>query len=629
MPGEVLHGYASRLARAFLTDARSFCCDFGLSFKGLVCGRSEEVGKFADLVGEPTQDLLRRAPIGENGQRILAGQRLSSSVLRLGRLLVCPACLRDDVVASRAPADQAAFVRMTWLVAAIHTCATHRLALQEVSDMGDKARGDWQHDLSTRLGPFLGDLDASVAGAPSRPASGFEEYLAGRIQGAPPSTPLLDSLPFDAAVNLAETFGAVATSGRQVRISEIDGDALREVGAVGYSIVAGGEARVRALMVELRAVNERNADWNTSVYAAYGPIYRLLARKREAHHYGPVRDIVRRHILETTPVAAGTEVLGEVVSVRTIHSFRSATAELNRPGVSLRCTLVEAGLLPEGLASSKTKALTFDAEKAEALLKRFKDGVSLTAAARTLGLHAKTLKILVSAGLVEHRPLPRGAATAWCFEPAVLDGFLRRLLADARDVREPGGDVQDLFKAGKTLGEPVETILSLVLEGRLGWVGRRPDGVGCRALLVDVRQVEALLDAARDPADDLVPARDLRAVLRMRDGSVRRLIASGVMPSEPASRSGRKGLFDCVRRRDLDRFDGEFSTPSRYADDRGLRLAEVLSTLRKAGIDPAFSVDDCGVTVFRREDLDRLFPSLQPASIRDQMPSHPPRPSTG
>lgn len=134
LAAETLHGYASRLARAYGTDLVSFCADLGLALMGLVSGAARDVAALAALTGEPEAELVRRAPVGTHEFRTLAGQRLNRNELRCGRLLVCPACLREDVSRAGLASDLGAFVRMEWLVRTIRTCHVHDIALQPVDE---------------------------------------------------------------------------------------------------------------------------------------------------------------------------------------------------------------------------------------------------------------------------------------------------------------------------------------------------------------------------------------------------------------------------------------------------------------------------------------------------------------
>jgi hypothetical protein len=74
------------------------------------------------------------------------------------------------------------------------------------------------------------------------------------------------------------------------------------------------------------ALIERN-DWGPRL--VFGRLYEWLAHESDDAAYEPLRDIIRRHVIETMPLGPGDDVFGREVTVRRLHSVRSASLEMD------------------------------------------------------------------------------------------------------------------------------------------------------------------------------------------------------------------------------------------------------------------------------------------------------------
>src|SRR5690606_7648588 len=101
---------------------------------------------------------------------------------------------------------------------------------------------------------------------------------------------------------------------------------------------------------------------------ALGALFEALDRLyRNDDSFDELRDIVRRHVLCIWPVAAGDEVLGQVVPERRLHSIVSASRETGIGKTVLDDFLTEAGAFaPDDPRADGRK--TFDAEAYQSVL---------------------------------------------------------------------------------------------------------------------------------------------------------------------------------------------------------------------------------------------------------------------
>ncbi|MFT3691284.1 hypothetical protein [Paenirhodobacter sp.] len=99
---------------------------------------------------------------------------------------------------------------------------------------------------------------------------------------------------------------------------------LDAAGPCGFDMLRGGGARILTGLDRMLAKAQMRPK-ELSVMAAYGAAYRHA--NRDSDLYAPLRPILRAHILDNMPVAAGTVLLGTPVEVRRNHSIISLSRQ--------------------------------------------------------------------------------------------------------------------------------------------------------------------------------------------------------------------------------------------------------------------------------------------------------------
>lgn len=600
-PGELLHGYAGRLARACLTDLATFCSDLDFKLMGLVVGHPSDVARLAELTGEPQAALAARALVGNRRGRSLWGERLVRNELRCMELLVCPACLAEDIADSYLPPDQAAYFRAEWIVRSITTCPKHRLALQSVDNPEKGWAASRFHDIATRIAGCLGSLDVMLHDAEIREATGFERYLIDRLRGEGVPTPLLYAVPFDAAIDLCETFGAVALFGRHYKIRSLSVGDVRAARDRGFQILSGGESAVRAMLRELQRSFTHNSAWNEGPRAIYGAIYRSLSKMREAEDSEPIRAIVREHVLETTSVAAGTVILGRTIHVRRLHSLASAAKELGRPRLQLRTTLANAGLLPDGHEQSPPSQVLFDAQAFERIKYALKHGMRHQEAANHINLSASTLRSLAWGGLLPHTVLGEGSSLSRIFQPADLDRFVEHLAVGAHEIHAIPEGAFDIASVSDMLRKAVAVVVRLIMDRELAWVGRSPAHGGCKGIFVRLEEVRNLITQKRQ----FTVARPTEPNgTRFRLGRMKALVEHGVLKTLVTDDHGRPKSVESLTREEIDLLIAECMTIGEFGSDWGIACVDRPKIIAWGKPEPILPLGTTKYPIYLRKDLE-------------------------
>lgn len=596
--GESPASHVSRLARCnFVRSARQFCSDMGFSFQHVVDGDRETLKGIADLAWMSPDALLLNALVRAPDGWRLRGERLTKPSLRRDRLHVCPACLAADVATSGHPAALAVYGRVTWLISHVRTCPLHGVALVEVG--GDLDR-DTVHDFSARVGPASERLERLADAAERRPASALENYLLGRLAGAPSPSPWLDGLEFHAAAKFCEMLGAVALHGRTPQLNGLSDADWQAAGGVGFDIASGGEAGVWEFLRGLQTSYRCAKGGKEKANAFFGRLYQWLANAADPS-FEPLRDLIRRYAVENMALAPDDLLFGQPVEKRRLHSLYTASREYGIHPTRLRNILASRGMLPPDHADRTDNLVYFGAEIAGGLLAKLADSISLKVVEKYLNAGRVHARLLADNGLIV--PVVTGGAPGigdHAFARADLDAFMARLLAGTVPVAEPTDKVCDIPKAAKLSNCGGMEVVRLILDRKLVWVGRRTDVGGYLSILVDASEVKRLVRGL--PFDGMaliVVERELKSSYYV----VKALVEHGHLPVRRVLNPASRHAIQLVDRKDLEAFRAKYVALAELAAERGVNLRKVLVELRDMGVHPALDPAIYKARFYRRKDI--------------------------
>jgi hypothetical protein len=598
-PDECTISFVSRLACAnFARSMRQFCYDLKLSYRGVVNGCIDTLTRIGDLSGIPVAALTRNAIRSDKDERSIRGEKLVRTSLKHSKVHVCPECLRADIAASPLRADQAIYGRMAWRIAAVRTCPVHKLALVEVA----QANIATMYDFSLLVRPKLNDLGRLAELAVKRPASGLEQYVFARLDAAPGHPGWLDALELHAAIKVCEVFGAVATFGRKQNLKTLSSDDWYAASGKGFEIAAAGEAGICAFLAEMHGTYMESRVPNEGAHARFGKLYDWVASVGDDPVYAPVRDLVRRCIIETMPLGPGDVLFGEPVRTRHLHSIRTASLETGMHSKPLRRILAATGIIPAGQTGLHDHRMLFGAEAAREVLAKAAGAVSLIEAESYLNAGRVHTKLLLKHGFI--RPFLGDAAgqTKWIlFARADLDQFLADLLRHATPVDAAADGMADIAKTAKRSNCSAMEIVDLLLKGKLTRVARRAGVAGYAAVIVDVEEVRSHV---RGPAADGLTGRQVMVELGTFHAVVRALIDEGHLPTRRAINPLNRTPVKLVDRADLDTFRRTYVPLSELAKKRRVHPRTIRVELEAKGIKPALDKKTHHVIFYRRADVE-------------------------
>lgn len=599
----VAHGHdetpaslCSRNAMLVGRSARDFCRDAGFTFQEVVDGRSSALEALAHRCRANLDQFGKTATVKVSERRYAIGdQILTRDTLSRKTLRVCPHCIAQDVETGRGPEKTRPYGRLHWLVDPIRTCREHGVGLMSVSEDVHPHR---LHDFAMLVQPCLPTLRRMAREESKRRYSPFEDYLVKRLaSSADQEAAWLNTLPFHAAAKTCETLGAIAVRGIRFAVGNLSEADWHEAGAAGYEIAQAGEPAIRTLLTRLQeAAPPSLADWSPKTF--YGRLYEWLAHESEDTAYDPLRDIIQRHFIETMPVGPGDEIFGRPVTVRRLHSVRSASFETGAHPKRLRKLLHAAGLIGDGAPALTDNAVLFDADGAREFLDRVAEAMSLNEAREYLNVPRPQEQHLFQAGYLQ--PFVMGGTEILkdhAFAKRDLDAFLQRLLAGATPLKPGESDFHPIPAAAQKATCSAVKVVELILDRKLTRVRLHPDVAGFLSLMVDPEEVKGLLYEQRA---DSVSLREVEKRMGSSTRVVSALIEQGHLPANTVVNPVTRLKQRVVPAEELDRFLERFVTLHALAKEKGIYFRKLADQFHEDEITPAFDPTSVHATFYER-----------------------------
>ncbi|NBZ89516.1 hypothetical protein GV832_18160 [Rhodobacteraceae bacterium CYK-10] len=464
----------------------SFLTDLGIPLIELARGDEQAVLRLCDRAGHDPAKVLRNTIGAVGGRRYrLRGLEFSAEFTTGPVTRICPACLGEDMTGTRLPAV-AMRHRLFWRLAPVRTCPIHGFALRDLRS------GKWD-DIAHELQAMRSLIVAAQQVPPVvRVVSPLQAYAVARLEDCP-GPAWLDGQDIDQAVRATEMLGALEAYGPKLKASDMSEDMWDAAGRAGWPIVSEGGAAIRGyLMARVTTSGEKNA----TPRAAFGMLHAWLSGSRLSKNPGPIRDMLRDVILETTPLSKGHMLLGKPVTDPHLCSVASIAKSEGLDGRTLRNVLQVAGLLrPEG-AEQQSNPIVVDYTAARDLIDVVKHAVPVTRLPSMLGASRPLIALLIEIGQLQrvqdHRALASKIGKA--VDGRGVKPILRFLETRFQAVDEAPEGFVHLSKSAEKSRARVKVILEPMFLGHLKRVYRVTGAHGFAAVVVDPEEIKALLE---------------------------------------------------------------------------------------------------------------------------------------
>lgn len=444
--------------------------DLGIHKEHFVSGRPGTVDLLAEATGHDA-DLLRRGAIRVH--QLGASFRdkdISKTFLspRAGRY--CPECLSEDGVR-----DNRRF-RLIWGFRHVARCGRHAVWLSDAPCPSE-----------TNLRRSLGMSPLGEALRADNEAPEYLAWLAARLNDqAPVGSGWLAGQTLQQVLDASEMLGVVLEHGHKASPTKLTPAQTEEATDIGFSIYRDGPEAVEEALDTIRKTSPASAV-QAGPLAYYGQLFDWLDRRSNALDPGPVRDILRDHIIKHSAVEPGTKVLGVEIAERRYHTVKSLAGAVGIERVRLARLLKKIQLVPKDATEVETGNMIFEAATAVPLIKAFKTAVPLQDVPQYIGATKSQIEILYRVGIVQ--PLTprigRGSVRQVVFARSHLDALLEKVSNLSIAAAEQEDDLQQLAYAAQRGAGRFQDLFADVLEGRIQ-AFRRPDLHGVGAIQVNV-----------------------------------------------------------------------------------------------------------------------------------------------
>ncbi|MFC5757968.1 TniQ family protein [Rhizobium sp. GCM10022189] len=482
---EILISHVSRTARANGTSRMAaFCTDLGLDARAIRNGHSTAIERFATLLGyDPDRLMAQALRVCEDGSTFLFGHHFQKGMLCRTGFRYCPECLEEDErYRPRMPGTRR-YLRARWMLKSMMTCVKHGRAL-EIAD--GQYKGQHLSDICLWLDAPYKNVSSPALLSEHRVPTPFEKFVEIRFPGQSTGNAFLDGLPLPMTIELSDLLGTCLLFGHSYHVKEIDGNARRRALDEGYHALARGESGVREALD--RIVGHVKPGRVGGGQALYGRLYHVLERKPVAYDW--LKAILRDHALACRPIHPAAPLFGKVDVGWT--TLRDLASEAGLSEEVLYRHLVVLGFIGPG--HRRAKNLLIAPDISAEVVASFRGALDTAGACKILGCNRRDFDLLVESGFIKRLLRQTGAGEV----PGSLQRYSRQ---DVHNVRrcleptlvEPAADMVSVRKAIRIAGCSRAEFLDILLRKRLRKVARLEDHPLLASLLVDAKELRAVV----------------------------------------------------------------------------------------------------------------------------------------
>ena len=465
-PRETLSSYAGRLAAIHTGQGITrLLADMRINSEQFILGRDQAVTRFAEVV-DVDLALLQRSNMRAMGPDVMfREERMQKTFLVRAADKYCPVCLAED--GSHRGWKQ----RLNWCFAPVYRCPDHGVSLNRLST---PAR-------------TLQEAEGRLDGQPNEvkaPTPAYLDWLEARLWGDPATGTWLDEQSIQQVLDACLMLGSTLVHGHRQPAKKLSPIKQEAAIQVGFDHFIHGPEGVTMALDEIRENSPARAV-QAGPLAHYGLLFDWLDRRSKGYEPGPIRDILRDHIIKHDAVDVGTKVLGVEVRKRRYHSVQSLaeTVGINRTRMSR--LLQKLNRVPQGATDAESGLLRFEADEIATLVSDFETAVPLSDVPDYIGASLTQMQALYAANLL--LPLvprnSRGAVRNVVFAKRHLDTFLAPFEALPKVDPSQVEGLHSIASACQRGGGTTAEVVKAIVDGDLP-AFRLPDKGGLAAIVL-------------------------------------------------------------------------------------------------------------------------------------------------
>lgn len=522
-PAETPVSWATRLAALHTGESvLPFMHDIGIHIEAMRVNRDSAIEKLCAITGEdPDRVWPGTIKLLSWRNYALRGIPFTTEFLHGKNTMFCPACLAEDDAKGDCPAAQRRG-QTIWLLRPVRTCPKHHLPLVEREA---KVWSDRLRELSLLVPERGVDLKQIAAKLVPRAPSPLQDYVLARLDGkAGPDW--LDGQQIEQAFRTTEMLGVGLEFGTKPNLKLMTGDDWDRAGRAGFEFIRHNEVGIREALTYM---HDRFVESGLGKSAVAGPqmvfgrLYQWLEFNSNKKDPGPIRKVLREHILNTMEVPPERILLGELVGVRRRHNVKTLSDATGTHYKTLGNFLTAMGMIPaDGRAAVMA---TFDAVEGERMANTMKNAIPQCYLPKALNTTRGQAIQLMESGFLPTLSGATGAVSdrSTSVDIEVVRQFLADLRRNAEFVETAPDSMLGIPDAAKVSRATATIIVRLLLDGRLSRVFLLAGVPGYGGILIDPEEVRAIAKA--DTPEVALSRHVVRQRLGLSVGVVKALMA--------------------------------------------------------------------------------------------------------
>lgn len=597
-PDETLMSWAARLAAIHVGETLvPFLRDIGLHPDEMLTGSDVAITRLAEVTGADPDDLRRQTIQTLAWRRYdLRGQRFETEFMKGSDVSCCPACLLDDDEAERSVLLRRG--RLAWRLRPVRTCPIHRIALLDRPYIAWSDRFHQMGVVFPEAGPSLRALaDEQVR----REVSSLQTYVTDRLDGKT-GPAWLDGQGIELGARASEMLGLALEFGRKPNLRKMTADEWDKAGRAGFEFTSRGEEGIREALgeVQRRAWFDERISGQSGPQMVFGRIYQWLNFSKNRKEVGPIRHVVREHILDTMYVVPGTKLMGEeVVAARklTVGSLSKLSGVHPK---TLRNALALAGLITDRSVTGG-EAL-FDAEEGARVVDELADAVTQLHLPAYMNATRGQVVSLIEGGFLK-RMMDGGshARPSASISKGEVHAFLESISRDVKVVDVLPAAVWPINKATQKARVKTDEVIRLLQNGVLRNVYRVEGEEGYLSIHVDPEEIKGHF--VRDPETTPLGVGAAAKALGTSEPAVRSLALGGLIEIVAPCERDAQMRYIKISPKAVRRFQKSYVSLMQLGQELGLHHLTLKNALRNLGIKPIADPAALKVTLFRRADI--------------------------
>ncbi|MER5172818.1 TniQ family protein [Thioclava kandeliae] len=563
---EPAYSYLSRLADRNAVDPHALCRDLGMDLKAIHHGSREAILSLADVGGIDPVSLLSWTPQRTDRHKYLfRGYDLTATRFRSAAWRGCPQCLAED---AETDGLERQHLRAEWAHELSFICVKHACFLEPLGRPA--AKGLWP-DIAADL---RNTSRASKSELERISSTEFDIWFHQRLLNRPAEGWLM-GLELQVALDFCDMLGRTLVRDRFPRLKDMERRDRWQAVAQGFAIANRGPEAIKEQFTEWQQTETSFAD---GPRRRFGALYDGLERTHLGLEYAPIRDMLRAHILETWPLAAGQNVLGEILPQRRFHSVTTAAQEASFSVPRARAILVSKGHA-RPVDTGRPHALELMpatvVQPVVDLLRRCVDGKQLC---RQLGMTPSQFRTLQHAGVLT--PVIEGSGFKPLWDLVAAKEWLEKLLRHSSVIALKSPEWLEVGVVSQRLRVSPTEVLDLISAGSLTHVGRLKGQHRYDALVVKTDEVaKQLTDQLSDKHMNI---QTFAKTVGLRWPHARWLIMNAKTPSTVARNPRSGAMQHYVSCDDLEEFHQRYATAVTLAAEYKQTWQMISAVLREA-----------------------------------------------